>query len=110
MDSLRLSASSTKWGYIQWRWASSRSLVADGNRRLAGSRGSISTTRTTDTSPMVHASTCHPFVGLSSLPQIHEEADLVADLAGVTVVELSGLGPASRCVRALADLGARWIR
>ena len=59
---------------------------------------------------MVHASTCGPFLSLDSIPQVRGEANLVADLGGVTVLELSGLGPATRCVRALADLGARWIR
>jgi alpha-methylacyl-CoA racemase len=46
----------------------------------------------------------------SSLPQIYREANLAADLGGITLLELSGLGPASRCARVLADLGARWIR
>jgi alpha-methylacyl-CoA racemase len=32
------------------------------------------------------------------------------DLSGVTVLDLAGLGPASRCIRVLADLGARGIR
>jgi alpha-methylacyl-CoA racemase len=31
------------------------------------------------------------------------------DLAGITVLDLGGVGPASRCMRVLADLGARWI-
>jgi crotonobetainyl-CoA:carnitine CoA-transferase CaiB-like acyl-CoA transferase len=35
---------------------------------------------------------------------------LTGDLGGVTVVELSGVGPASRCARVLGDLGARWVR
>jgi alpha-methylacyl-CoA racemase len=37
-------------------------------------------------------------------------ADLTGDLGGITVLELSGVGPASRCARVLADLGARWVR
>ncbi|TAK53913.1 MAG: CoA transferase [Gammaproteobacteria bacterium] len=32
------------------------------------------------------------------------------DLDGITLIDLAGLGPSARCVRALADLGARWIR
>jgi alpha-methylacyl-CoA racemase len=32
------------------------------------------------------------------------------DLHGVTLIDLGGVGPAARCVRLLADLGARWIR
>jgi alpha-methylacyl-CoA racemase len=32
------------------------------------------------------------------------------DLAGLVVIDLGGMGPAARCVRLLADLGARWIR
>lgn len=32
------------------------------------------------------------------------------DLGGYTVLDLGGMGPAARCVRMLADLGARWIR
>jgi alpha-methylacyl-CoA racemase len=62
------------------------------------------------TSPMVHASMRRPFVRPYSLAQIRGEADLDGDLDGITVLELSGLGPATRCVRVLADLGARWIR
>lgn len=31
-------------------------------------------------------------------------------LAGVTILDLAGVGPAPRCLRVLADLGARWIR
>ncbi len=34
---------------------------------------------------------------------------LEGDLAGITVLDLGGVGPASRCMRVLADLGARWI-
>lgn len=34
----------------------------------------------------------------------------LADLQGITVLDLAGVGPAARCVRVLADLGARWIR
>jgi alpha-methylacyl-CoA racemase len=33
-----------------------------------------------------------------------------ADLDGITLIDLAGLGPSARCVRVLADLGARWIR
>jgi alpha-methylacyl-CoA racemase len=33
-----------------------------------------------------------------------------ADLAGVTVLDLGGIGPAARCVRVLSDLGARWVQ
>jgi alpha-methylacyl-CoA racemase len=32
------------------------------------------------------------------------------DLQGTTVLEIAGLGPTIRCGRALADLGARWVR
>ena len=32
------------------------------------------------------------------------------DLNGLTLIDLAGLGPSARCVRALADFGARWIR
>ena len=32
------------------------------------------------------------------------------DLQGITVLEIGGLGPTIRCGRALADLGARWVR
>jgi alpha-methylacyl-CoA racemase len=35
---------------------------------------------------------------------------MTEDLGALTVVELSGVGPASRCARVLADLGARWVR
>jgi alpha-methylacyl-CoA racemase len=35
---------------------------------------------------------------------------VTGDLSGITVVEVSGVGPASRCARVLADLGARWVR
>jgi len=35
---------------------------------------------------------------------------MTSDLAGMTVVDLAGAGPSARCVRVLADLGARWIR
>lgn len=31
-------------------------------------------------------------------------------LDGVTILDLAGVGPAPRCLRVLADLGARWIR
>lgn len=41
---------------------------------------------------------------------MRREPDQVADLGGITVLELSGLGAASRCARVLADLGAQWIR
>ena len=37
-------------------------------------------------------------------------AFLVSDLAGVTMIELAGMGPVARCARALGDLGARWVR
>lgn len=33
-----------------------------------------------------------------------------ADLRGITLLDLSGIGPSARCVRLLADLGARWIK
>ena len=33
-----------------------------------------------------------------------------SDLAGVTVLDLGGIGPAARCVRVLSDLGARWVQ
>ncbi len=33
-----------------------------------------------------------------------------ADLRGLTLIDLAGMGPSARCVRLLADLGARWIR
>ena len=32
------------------------------------------------------------------------------DLAGITVLDLGGIGPAARCVRVLSDLGARWVQ
>lgn len=32
------------------------------------------------------------------------------DLQGITLIDLAGMGPSARCVRVLADLGARWIR
>ena len=35
---------------------------------------------------------------------------MTKDLAGITVIDLAGAGPSARCVRVLADLGARWIR
>lgn len=35
---------------------------------------------------------------------------MTTDLAGITVIDLAGAGPSARCVRVLADLGARWIR
>lgn len=35
---------------------------------------------------------------------------MTTDLNGITLLDLAGLGPSARCVRALADLGARWIR
>lgn len=35
---------------------------------------------------------------------------MTQDLAGITVLDLAGAGPSARCVRLLADLGARWIR
>jgi len=35
---------------------------------------------------------------------------MTKDLAGVTLIDLGGMGPSARCVRVLADLGARWLR
>ncbi len=35
---------------------------------------------------------------------------MTQDLSGITVIDLAGAGPSARCVRLLADLGARWIR
>jgi alpha-methylacyl-CoA racemase len=35
---------------------------------------------------------------------------VAADLQGVTILDLAGIGPAPRCLRVLADLGVRWIR
>lgn len=32
------------------------------------------------------------------------------DLHGIVLLDLAGIGPAARCARVLADLGARWIR
>ena len=41
-----------------------------------------------------------------------QQATAVAkgDLAGITVLDLGGIGPAARCVRVLSDLGARWVQ
>jgi alpha-methylacyl-CoA racemase len=33
-----------------------------------------------------------------------------AALDGITLIDLAGMGPSARCVRVLADLGARWLR
>ena len=35
---------------------------------------------------------------------------MTTDLQGITLIDLAGMGPSARCVRALSDLGARWIR
>lgn len=35
---------------------------------------------------------------------------MAQELQGITLIDLAGMGPSARCVRALADLGARWIR
>lgn len=35
---------------------------------------------------------------------------MAQELQGITLIDLAGMGPSARCVRALSDLGARWIR
>lgn len=35
---------------------------------------------------------------------------MAQQLQGITLIDLAGMGPSARCVRALSDLGARWIR